>query len=123
LCQVAKGSAGLGVLMLTKGMLELSKMRESWLRKFLHKLWLWTIFLTGDWWRREQPTVDGGILGRVVLGSIRKKDEQSIEVKQWEICHLWLLDQPLPSGSCPALPELLPFVCLKINFYVEVWVK
>lgn len=29
LCQVAKGSAGLGVLMLTKGMLELSKMRES----------------------------------------------------------------------------------------------
>ena len=56
--------------------LESSQKKEAQLRKCLQKFQLYGSFLITDWWGRT--IVEGAIPGLVVLGSIRKQDEQAM---------------------------------------------
>jgi len=47
--------------------LESSEKREPQLRKLLHQIGLWGVFLIDDWWKRAQPTVVRNTLGQAVL--------------------------------------------------------
>ena len=47
------------------------------MRKYLHKIQLWGIFLLRDYWERAHPIV-GTISGLMALGSIRKQADQAM---------------------------------------------
>lgn len=100
--------------------LELSKRKESQLKKSFQKIGLktslWGIFLNSDWLERSQPIVGCALAGLMVLGSKTKAgweshDKQASNQKPpWPRHH-----GSCPAGSCPVwVPTLasLNYVCM-----------
>lgn len=59
--------------------------RKPQLRKFPYQitLWssLWCIFVIDDWHKRAQHTIDSASSGTVVVGALRKQDEEAMKSK------------------------------------------